>query len=489
MDEYTRHDDIQDDYTRQHDPDQIVPSETDDTRQDRGHHESEQRSVLPAGTDRPLAPPTAKGFWGSLTDAERDAFLAAAQPVIYPVGTVLWSEGQAADQAIVIQSGTVRVSVNRHGIEHMIAVRGLGDIVGERAALFLRRRSATIVAMEVVHGLRMTTQRFAGYLHDHPRVVAVLEREMYDRLTEPPDGPSPEVPYGPAVLYGYATPHGAITHNGHAMQYAPGTQNTPVVHYARQPYAIAPLDRSAVGGRPTGTDRSPANGRPAVLPVPAPRDPVEDVPTQPLHALRPARTGPSWTGQNCTILYTDIVGFSEPHRNDHDRLEVRRTMYALLREAFGESGAPWDACHLEDRGDGALIVVPPEVPTVAVVDPMIALLAMRLRRHNERSRDAVRFQLRVATHVGPVMPDPPGVAGWALIYAARLLDAQPLRARLAATGADLGFITSAFVYESVIAQGPGHVDPSAYEPVSCQVKGFTAQGWIHLPGLPIQSAV
>ncbi|TDC72609.1 hypothetical protein E1285_45110 [Actinomadura sp. 7K507] len=213
--------------------------------------------------------------------------------------------------------------------------------------------------------------------------------------------------------------------------------------------------------------------------------PPHAAPTQPM----PVPAGPSWPGPNCTIVYTDIVGFSAPHRNDVDRLEMRRAMYAVLREAFEESLVPWQACHTEDRGDGALIVVPPEVPTATVVDPMIAALAVRLRRHNQRSSSAVHIQLRVAADVGPVMPDPPGVTGFALIHTARLLDARPLKERLAATGADLGFIASQFVFESVITHGAGYVNPAEYEPISCRVKKLKTEGWIHLRGVPAQSAV
>ncbi|MGI5320998.1 hypothetical protein [Actinomadura nitritigenes] len=59
-------------------------------------------------------------------------------------------------------------------------------------------------------------------------------------------------------------------------------------------------------------------------------------------------------------MFVDIASFSAPYRTDMDRLEVRRIMYELLWEAFANSDVPWDECHREDRGDGALIIVPPE---------------------------------------------------------------------------------------------------------------------------------
>jgi DNA-binding NarL/FixJ family response regulator len=59
-----------------------------------------------------------------------------------------------------------------------------------------------------------------------------------------------------------------------------------------------------------------------------------------------------WSGQNCTVLLTDIVGFGSPRRDDTDRLIVRNAMYNLLRAAFDKSGMPLSAIHYVDRGDG-----------------------------------------------------------------------------------------------------------------------------------------
>ncbi|NKZ02161.1 cyclic nucleotide-binding domain-containing protein [Actinomadura latina] len=468
-----------DERAHRHDPDQIVHPETRIVRPRKPHDEfsAENTGLETENTDlenahevapapvRPDVPSKRPGFWLSLTTIERAEFLATAQEVMYPAGAVLWEEGQAADHTIVIKFGTVRVCVERDGHERIIAFRGPGDIIGERAALMLRRRSATIVAMEPLHALRLTTQQFVTYLSNHPRVVAVMEREMYDRLTEQPgsthDHQNSEArAYRAAHAYSY----------GSAVQYG-----------SHQVYATAYVPVPPLSPRDPHTSQAPY---PAAARVPS-----YTQPTQPMAIDSSAPAGPSWAGQNCTIVFTDIAGFSSRVRDETDRIEVRRAMYAALRESFGESGVPWDACYSEDRGDGALIVVPPGIPTAAVIDPMIAVLGMRLRRHNHRSSEAVRVQLRVALDVGPVMPDPPGVSGWTIITAARLLDAAPLKERLAATGADLGFIASRFVYDSVIAHSPGYVNADEYEPIGCRVKETDIEGWIHLRGLPARSAL
>lgn len=422
------------------------------------------------------------GFWSALTSVERADLLAIAQEAVHPAGTVLWEEDDVADHAIVIKSGSVRVCVERDGRERIIAFRGRGDIVGERAALLLRRRSATIVAMEPLHVLGLTTQQFVGYLSAHPRVVGVLEGEMYERLTEEP-------------LQQQGAQWTAAGLDGEASQYAPP-------HPASLVRAMTPSRRSSL----YDTDAlasiltTPAGGTPSASGLVSMGEPSVRTPSllsggsmqssplaqqTPSMAFTPAASsGPAPAHQHCTIVFTDITGFSSRSRDEKSRIEMRRAMFAALRESFEEARIPWESCYSEDRGDGALIVVPAEVPSATVVDPVIASLEMRLRRHNRRSASAARIQLRVAVDVGPVLPDPPGVSGWTIINAARLLDAAPLRQRLAATGADLGVIASGLTYDTVIAHNPGHVNADEYESVSWDVKGTRIKGWIYLSGCP-----
>ena len=58
--------------------------------------------------------------------------------------------------------------------------------------------------------------------------------------------------------------------------------------------------------------------------------------------------------------------------------------------------AIWDQCSREDRGDGLLIVVPPNVPTAHVLEYLNDTLPKALKRHNNIYGDGARVQLRVA---------------------------------------------------------------------------------------------
>ncbi|WP_158566657.1 cyclic nucleotide-binding domain-containing protein [Actinomadura craniellae] len=363
-------------------------------------------ALPPAGTTRPpdvpvpgpagppahedalggAGPGDALPFWLRLTQAERHALDAMAHDATFPAGAVLWEEGAPADHVLIIRTGQVKIILTRAGGERLIARRGPGDIIGERAALLVRRRSATVGALGPVHAMLVSTAAFGAFLNAHPRVLSLLEHEIYQRLT------------------------GELPARG--------------------------------GGRE------------------------------------------HWAGQNCSILYTDIAGFGGRHRDDEDRRTVRNVMYALLRDALEHCGLSWDACHHEDRGDGVLVIAGPETPTRALTDPLLTDLAARLRQHNRRAVPATRIQLRAALDVGPVVADDAGVTGYAIINAARLLDAPALKGALAETAADLGFITSAFVYETTVRQTPGRIDPDRYQRVTVQVKEMAAEGWMYLSNPP-----
>lgn len=191
---------------------------------------------------------------------------------------------------------------------------------------------------------------------------------------------------------------------------------------------------------------------------------------------------PPWSGLNCSIFLADIAAFGCHQRNDKDRQALRTAMYAMLRQAFESSGISWGACYHEDRGDGALVIVPPGTPTTLLIDPMSAALASALADHNDRAMAAQRMQLRIALHVGPVVSDREGVCGESVIVGARLLDAPVLKRQLAAQSADLGLIVSAYVYHTVVKHAPGTIDPARFGRVHVRIKESRLSAWICLHG-------
>jgi hypothetical protein len=185
-------------------------------------------------------------------------------------------------------------------------------------------------------------------------------------------------------------------------------------------------------------------------------------------------------GQICAIFAVDIVDFGRRDRDDDIRLYLREGLYRVLQKAFDDSGVPWAECYFEDRGDGALIVVPPEIPVKGLINPLPDELRRLVRRHNHVSCEAARLQLRAAVHIGPVEHDEHGLVGTGINLLFRMLEALPLKRALAESGADLALIVSDYVHSSLVRRHPD-LDPGAFRTVRFQAKNTGAQAWIHLP--------
>jgi len=193
-------------------------------------------------------------------------------------------------------------------------------------------------------------------------------------------------------------------------------------------------------------------------------------------------------GQMCAVFAVDIVGFTRPDRDDDTRLYLHEKLYEYLQKAFDHSGIPWAECFCEDRGDGALIVVPPEIPVKGLIDPLPDKLRSLIRRHNQVSCEAARVQLRAAAHIGPVDHDGHGFVGSDVNFAFRMLEARPLKRALAASGAELGLVVSDYLYRGLVCRYPDLVHPGAFQTVRFQAKNTRARAWTYLPGQRSESA-
>jgi CRP-like cAMP-binding protein len=127
--------------------------------------------------------PTTRSFWNALADPEREALAAAGVEQIFRAGSVLCRAGDEASQVMIIDSGWVKVSVRVGAREEIRAVRGQGDLVGERA-LTAQVRSATVTALDEVSAMVVPAERFAEFLRDHPRATEVLQLQIIERREE-----------------------------------------------------------------------------------------------------------------------------------------------------------------------------------------------------------------------------------------------------------------------------------------------------------------
>jgi class 3 adenylate cyclase len=138
--------------------------------------------------ERLISTPKPLNFWEALDPTEREALRSVASWRTFAAGARLMLEGERADHVIVILGGRTRICVHENGRERVLAERGLGQLVGERGALQVSVRSATVIALEIVSALVVQTKDFAAFISSHPRVLALVQDQFYDRHTDEPAG-------------------------------------------------------------------------------------------------------------------------------------------------------------------------------------------------------------------------------------------------------------------------------------------------------------
>jgi CRP-like cAMP-binding protein len=127
-------------------------------------------------------------FWGLLTPSEHEVLAATGVERDYPPGSVICHEGEVTRHVLVVRRGLLRVTATTaNGSEKVLAVRGAGDIVGERSAVDGRPRSATVRALGEVRALVLSAGSFAGLCQRYPRIAwsvlidMALERGIADQ--------------------------------------------------------------------------------------------------------------------------------------------------------------------------------------------------------------------------------------------------------------------------------------------------------------------
>jgi hypothetical protein len=340
------------------------------------HDASEQHQELTGPEELSVRHPGAAHFWDALNPDEREALRLLASWRTFATDAKLMEEGGSADHVIVIFGGRVKICVADDDKERVLAVRGPGDLVGERAALRVSVRSATVVALEMVWALVIQTRDFAAFISEYPRVLDIVQGIIRERHTEGPTG-----------------------------------------------YDVPPL--------------------------------ISD---------------------NCTVFLTDVVGFGDRSRSDADRALIREALFRMTRTTM--SGIP--NARIEDRGDGFMTVVPPDISATRVIDKILTELPDALDQHNQAQRETARFQLRLAVTIGPVATDMAGVSGEATIIVARLAEAPLFKKAVTQSRASLGVIVSPFIYETVIKYAIDLAEVATYHQIPVDVKEFTTIAWMKL---------
>lgn len=191
------------------------------------------------------------------------------------------------------------------------------------------------------------------------------------------------------------------------------------------------------------------------------------------------------SGQVCPMLAVDIAESTRADRDVEAQRYLRLSIYGILREALAGAGMPLEQAWHEDRGDGVLVIFPPDLAAQPIIDSFPERLQCLIRRHNCFSCPPARMQLRVAANVGPVYRDENGWAGDDVTLLCRMLEAQPLRRALSESSAELAFIISDYVYTKLVLRRRSLANGSSFRAVRTRVKRTPVHAWIYLPAEPL----
>jgi hypothetical protein len=181
-----------------------------------------------------------------------------------------------------------------------------------------------------------------------------------------------------------------------------------------------------------------------------------------------------------TIVLVDVAGFTDRARTSIHQLAVHRGVYEVLGEAFADADIDLAACTVEDRGDGAMILVPPAVPKSVLANQLPDGLVAALRRYNAVHSAEASIRLRVVLHAGEVSQQANGVVSQAINLAFRILDAGEAKLELQRAVGALAVIASDQFYQDVIVQDPAAL-PDFYRQIPVSVKGTVTSAWLRLP--------
>ena len=180
-----------------------------------------------------------------------------------------------------------------------------------------------------------------------------------------------------------------------------------------------------------------------------------------------------------SIVVIDVEKFGDPARTNADQVVVRDGMYRALEGALANAGISRSSCDMEDRGDGALVLISPEVPKSWLVTRLPIQLAAALGRHNASCSANARIRLRMALHAGEIHPDAHGITGSAVNRTFRLVEAPALKSALDDSAGVLALVVSDWFYDEVVRHEPA-AEPGCYRQVHAVVKETRAAAWIRI---------
>ena len=102
----------------------------------------------------------------------------------YQDGDVICKEGDVGRALFIIVAGTMRIVKIIDGAEKVLAMRAVGEFVGEMAIIDATTRFATVRAVGETRALVIDDEAFKAVLRDRPEVPLAMMRVLSQHLRE-----------------------------------------------------------------------------------------------------------------------------------------------------------------------------------------------------------------------------------------------------------------------------------------------------------------
>ncbi|MCK9895519.1 effector-associated domain EAD1-containing protein [Frankia sp. AgB32] len=202
-------------------------------------------------------------------------------------------------------------------------------------------------------------------------------------------------------------------------------------------------------------------------------------------AARSVRVGgwaPAGQPRHASLFCLDARGYSK--NGMLAQIDWRNGLRGIVDHAMQSVGLVDDLVLLrQDHGDGCLVAVDGTVEKARLASDFVRELRIAQREFNAARQNA-RLRLRMSLHQGDVIPDGDGAAGDAVVVAARLIDAEPVRELLERyPNADLVLALSPEFYRATVAEHLRDLEPSHFRELTLTVgTKFSGSAWVSLPG-------
>lgn len=120
-------------------------------------------------------------LWAGLNDDELDIVYHCCRPVKAVADEVIFDEGEPSHDLYILLSGQVDIITHKKGLIHSIREN---ETFGEIGLITQNPRSATALSVKPSTMLKMNHVEFNTMLGKHPRISAIMMRNITSNLSE-----------------------------------------------------------------------------------------------------------------------------------------------------------------------------------------------------------------------------------------------------------------------------------------------------------------